>query len=145
MAAWLEIEGLRERERIHGIIDETVTDIIVGVNSKGILEYVSPSYKRITGHEPDKALGRPILDFTAFIHPDDADRVLKALEEPLSKDSTLRSRRIEFRYRRADGSYIWLETAVTYLFGDHREFRGGILTVRDVTGLKLVEEALAEN
>ncbi len=66
------------------------------------ITYFSSSVERITGYSP----GHFIEDATFWarhVHPDDRDRVLAELPAQLMRDK----HRLEYRFRIADGSYIW--------------------------------------
>ena len=68
---------------------------------------------RMLGWTRDELIGHASLD---FVHPDDHDRAIESWMDMLS--STGDKRRARLRYRRKDGSFIWLELTNQNLLGD---------------------------
>jgi PAS domain S-box-containing protein len=98
------------------------------------------------------ARAKEILDFAgddlaidtlmARVHPDDAERVATALAEALDPAKPNRSG-TEFRLRRRDGKFLWLETLGLAHFegtGLERQAVGVVGTVADITERKQLQE-----
>jgi len=66
-------------------------------------DWASPGAKDITGFSPDEFISEPAL-WESRLHPEDAKRAADALGNALSAGSFS----VEYRWRRADGSYAWL-------------------------------------
>lgn len=88
-------------------ITNTISDSIISTDHELIIRYISPAFTRLSGLPTAILLGRPIDSLRELVHPDDttaeADRFFDAVgrREPAS---------LTHRLRRADGSYLWLET-----------------------------------
>jgi PAS domain S-box-containing protein len=67
--------------------------------------YASPSCKAVTGFEPTELQGRFV---SAFIHPEDYDSFLDALNEMVSRRGPVR---FIYRFRRADREWTALEAS----------------------------------
>jgi diguanylate cyclase (GGDEF)-like protein/PAS domain S-box-containing protein len=112
------------------------TDVIARTDERGAFLYVSPSVERVAGYRPEELMGRPLAEFT---HPDDLEQVrrlnlwLLLHKEPLS---------VSYRYRRKDGSYIWLETSARPVFGADGKLAEVQSSSRDVTRRRIAEEEL---
>ena len=63
---------------------------------------------RILGYEDSEDLGQTFEDLTAHLHPDDAREMRAEVARYLRGESAVY--RCEFRVRRKDGSYAWLES-----------------------------------
>lgn len=100
--------------------------------------YVSPSHRQL-GYEPASLLG---LHVWQFIHDDDKVRVLRTLDEAMR---TPEPQREEFRYRRADGTYAWIETVGQALRDERGDATGMIFCTRDITSRKEIESQLAQS
>jgi PAS domain S-box-containing protein len=69
--------------------------------------YISPACRRIYGYDPEEAIA---LGAEQIIHPED----YPAVEEAVSRLKTERDQPpIQYRGRRKDGSYIWVEASLT--------------------------------
>jgi two-component system, sensor histidine kinase and response regulator len=94
-------------------------------------------YDDRSGSEIDFATGM------AHVHPDDLERVVRAMRAHLSGQA--RQYEAEFRVQHRDGSYYWrLARGVAVRDAEGRAIRFMISSV-DITGLKRAEEALRES
>ena len=128
--------ALREAEARYRAIFQNASDIIRILDVDGKITYDSPSSSKILGYPPGSLIGKDPMD---YIHPEDRDRIrsdLAAVYE--SKNNGLPS---EFRIRRADGRYLWVETVAANLTGV--EGVGGVVvTTRPIAERKEAEEQL---
>ena len=127
---------LQESEARLRRITDNMLDMVTQTDVMGVFQYVSPSHKGILGYEPEEMLGKSIYH---FLHPEDADAMRAAVRTAI-KTST--PGRLEFRYRHADGRYIWLEAMGNLLFGDDGRAVGAIFGARDITERRRQEEQL---
>jgi PAS domain S-box-containing protein len=136
-AALKAIQKTREESAEYlRMITDNMTDIIVLLDREGKHQYMSPSYETVLGYTPEEARSRPAI---AFVHPED----MRTAQETLMKSlMTLTPGQVEYRYRRADGIYIWLETVGRPLFNREGGSAGAVLCSRDITARKKAEEAL---
>jgi diguanylate cyclase (GGDEF)-like protein/PAS domain S-box-containing protein len=111
-------------------------DMICTTDTEGICRYISPSYRTILGYKTGDLLGK---SFTNNIHPDDSGYAFSAF---LAVTQTKISKRFEYRYRLSKKGYLWLETIANPLLDDNQELTGVILSSRDITERKQMEEQL---
>jgi two-component system NtrC family sensor kinase len=97
-------ESLRESEERFRSMIQSLSDIIFILDRNGQLTYESPSATRILGYQPGHFIGKS--PFT-HIHPDDIDQVMKDLDEVFR--SVNPGIPTEFRYKKADDTWIYLE------------------------------------
>jgi len=131
--------ALRESEvRFRSLIQNS-SDIIRVVNASGRIMYDSPSSQRILGYPAGTLVGQDPLN---FIHPDDLEQVRSDFTEVLHKKNT--GTPTEFRIRKSDGSYIYVESVAVNLL-DVPEINGIVVTTRPVNERKLAEISLRES
>ena len=118
------------------IVSEYVKDLVVKVDMEGNLLYVSPSHKSVLGYAIDDVYRRKNI---FFIHPDDIILVEEANRALVEKGE---GRRLEIRFRHADGHYIWVETLPTLIFNERQEPVALVVCSRDITDRKQMEEQL---
>ncbi|MCK5169331.1 MAG: PAS domain S-box protein, partial [Bacteroidales bacterium] len=117
---------LKETETFFKTITENMHDLISLTDASGIFQYVSPAHIRYLNFEPNYMVGKSIFD---FLHPDDLSRVKPILAEMISKKMPGKA---EFRYRKDDGSYIWLESTGKFIFNNDNEIESIIFVSRDI-------------
>jgi diguanylate cyclase (GGDEF)-like protein/PAS domain S-box-containing protein len=125
----------RSEERFRSLV-QNASDVILIMEPKGTVRYISPAVERVLGYKPEEVIGKD--NFTP-VHPDDMPRVQGVVGEAIKNPGTTFP--VELRLRHADGSWRHLESRCTSLLDDPAV--GGIVfNSRDVTERKRVEEEL---
>jgi PAS domain S-box-containing protein len=132
-------QALRESEERFRALIQNATDIIRIINADGYIVYDSPSSSHILGYPPGFTIGKRPLE---FIHPDDHKRVEDALREVYTRTNP--GTPTEFRIRKADGSYIFVETVASNLIGT-QGIEGIVTTTRPIEERKNTENALRKS
>lgn len=133
------IQDLRELDERRRLITENTSDIIRLTDTEGVFLYVSPSVKTCLGYDPGEMTGRHFQD---FVHPDDLEGLQQVFSNAIATKNN--AGKFEYRYRHADGHYIWLETTGDFIFDEKGSITGGVFSSRDITERKRMEEALRE-
>lgn len=113
------------------------SDMLSLLNDKGEYIYVAPSVERILGYKPEELIGKSALD---YIHPDDLENALAKLSQVVNDTIATIP---DFRFRHANGSYLWLETVLDNML-DNRHVKAISASSRDITQRKLTEIALKQ-
>ena len=120
-------ELLEKRERRFHALIEHGWDAVCLLSAAGDVLYASPSTDRIHGYSRQDFVGRKALE---LVHPDDLPHLMEAFDRLLaSPGQTLAC---SFRYRHADGRWLWLEGVGTNLL-DEPSVRAVAANFRDVT------------
>jgi PAS domain S-box-containing protein len=90
-----------ERDRIFNMS----VDLICIAGFDGFFKRVNPAFTRVLGYSDAELIGRP---YTDFIHPDDRIATIEEAKSVESEDHDS-TKSFQNRYRRADGTYLWLE------------------------------------
>ncbi len=127
---------LKIREGRFRSLIQNLSDLIMILDRDGLFIYETPSVERILHYPAGHLIGRSPMD---FIHPDDIPFVQKELGEVYRMENDGQS--LEFRAKRSDGTWVYLEAIGTNLI--HYPGIGGVvITARDITERKKAEEAL---
>ena len=86
------------------------------------IRFVSPAIERVLGYDMESLVGTKWLD---LVHPEDTDRVLATLTGDRGDDGA------EYRFRNAEGDWVWLESIVSSDTETDRDCR--VFTSRDVS------------
>jgi diguanylate cyclase (GGDEF)-like protein/PAS domain S-box-containing protein len=130
---------LREREAHYRLLANNIADIIILIDSRSLLRYVSQSVEPVLGLRPDDLLGKSCFD---MIHPEDRESVRSATAR-LSGIDTVST--VVFRTWRGDGTLAWVESKfkLAALPNDpaQREF---LCVIGDITERKRMEDELTQ-
>jgi PAS domain S-box-containing protein len=129
-------DALRQSEERFRRITENMLDMVVQTDLQGICEYASPSFKTVLGYDPKYVLGRSLFE---LVHPNDLDNALEIVLKALATSSTAT---FDYRYKHADGHYVWLESVGNPLFDETGQMTGTVLATRDITERKRMDDEL---
>ena len=132
-AAYEHMAGSETRFRS---LAQNSSDVLTLVDNDRLVSYQSPAAQRVFGLPSSALVGQPVDD---WVHTDDLKRFTSALDAAVRDDEV----RIECRFKHADGSYRFAETAVTNLLDDPT-VNALVLNTRDVTDRHLLEDELRE-
>ncbi len=102
--------------------------------------FISENVRDIMGFEPEQFLQDPGF-WANGIHPDDAPRVFEGLEHLFEHDSHSH----EYRFRRNDGSYMWVHDELKLLRDESGKPYSIIGYWADITQQKKAEQQLQES
>jgi diguanylate cyclase (GGDEF)-like protein/PAS domain S-box-containing protein len=97
------VERVRTSERLHRLLAENSSDLVVRASRDGIIRYASPAAMVVLGQPPEQLVGRTITELT---HPDDQPgreerlRRIDASQHPATRLA---------RMHHGDGRWLWLE------------------------------------
>jgi PAS domain S-box-containing protein len=123
-------QALAERERYLRTLIGNIMDVIIILDGKGELTFISSSLESVLGYEPDEFIGHDPVEFFEAIHQDDVPRLTAFVADSLRTPDL--SETIEFRITRADGSERIIESRANNLLDDP-VIHGVIITMRDIT------------
>ena len=120
-------------------IIENIQDMLIVTDENLIITCASASVKKIFGYEPSEIIGKSMGQ---FMHPDDAATIMEAIKEVLRDRS---GGKLEVRIKRADGSYTMMEGTLKVLVDENNQINGILITSRDISEHKIVEQTLKES
>jgi diguanylate cyclase (GGDEF)-like protein/PAS domain S-box-containing protein len=127
---------VQSSERRFRLLAEASSDIIVLTNLEGKRSYVSPSVVEVLGWRPEDLLEG---SYRELAHPDDVPALRRLFEDCLAG---LAPRALEYRCRKPDGSYIWLESNPRLYHTADGAPAGFVNVARDISWRKAREEEL---
>ncbi|HZZ31750.1 MAG TPA: PAS domain S-box protein, partial [Phenylobacterium sp.] len=122
------------------ILAQHINDLIIVTDLNGAIFYASPAVRQM-GYEPHELIGLTGAD---LIHPDELPRFLANRPHVHSGDGAFRQDDREHRFRKRDGSWIWLEGNPSLLYGPDGRPASVLNIFRDVTERRLARDALRE-
>ena len=131
-------EALQEKTALLQNITDNISDLVSLTDMTGCYKFLGASHK-ILGYDPDALIGKNVLD---FVHPDDHAEISAAFQTFVS--NLKNDRKVEYRYRCADGRYLWLETVGRLICSEKGAPIEILFSTRDITERKLSEQVLME-
>lgn len=130
-----------ETNRHYRLLAENASDMITVHDPRGNFRYVSSSVRHLFGWDPEEMIGQPVA---RFLHPKDAAKADDFIDQ---LDRVTGVETIEFRLRRADGSYAWVESTLRTIAdpesGEVTETQGSTRDIEDRKRLQWDLERLA--
>jgi len=136
----LKDKQLKVSEEQYRLIAENATDMITRHDLNGVYNYVSNSSYTLIGYSPDDLIGKRAYE---FLHPDDLNNIRNGLNEFINKGLGIYT--ASYRYKKKDGTYIWVESTNKLTFLDGTDKIEGVISIsRDITERKAFEARLEE-
>ncbi len=113
--------ALRESEQKYREIFESIVDIYYRTDANGVVELISPSCERISGHRPDELIGKNMAEL--YVNPANRETFLTQLlerEEVVGFEAAMKAK---------GGSTIWVSTNAQLM----RDTSGAVVGVQGIT------------
>ncbi|MBL8290661.1 MAG: PAS domain S-box protein [Bryobacterales bacterium] len=137
-AAKLAREALAESERKFRSLVANIPDILWRLDVEGRVLYVSPNCEAILGYSQSECCQGGPFGFLQWVHPADAPHLGPVMSAGLATGEPFE---FEYRIRRADGEWIWLNTRSRGSFMENgMRYVDGVST--DITDRKRMEAEL---
>jgi PAS domain S-box-containing protein len=119
--------AVAQREASFRMLTESVSDMIVRMDTEGRITYASPSVRRLMGYTPEELMGRTAADFLSA----GTEEEIAHLFEEIYAGRTASTQQL---VRRRDGSEVWLEATGNPVVADDGTIEAIIWVGRDVSG-----------
>lgn len=129
----IRLQLIDSDKRFRSIIENSIDGFAL-ISAEGQIQELSPYGNSIIGYDPIENAGLFQMD---FLHPEDRKMVLSFFFEVLSKPGSIKL--LEFRYKRPDGTYRWMESTFYNLI-ENTAVKAIVLNYRDVSLRKKEEE-----
>jgi PAS domain S-box-containing protein len=127
-------QELRESEGRYRRIVENMIGLVSQLDAQRLFQFASPTYKSVLGYDPEELLGKSFFAFARADDADSAESVFRSVEKSRS------TARVELRFRRAGGQYVWLEMAIDPIFDESDRLLGFMCASRNIGERKEAQE-----
>lgn len=131
-------QQLKDKTEVLEVVLNNLQDLVSLTDLEGNFKFVGKSHN-ILGYENNYLIGKNVMD---FVHPEDLPYVVKSFED---FKILQRKAKAEYRYKCADGSYLWLETIGTFIYDADNKPKEILFNTRDITDRKKMENEIAES
>ncbi len=122
-------------QRFRSIIESSSEGISL-VDENGQVIETSPAAKKILGYSKEDYASPENQD---LVHPDDKEKLSTAFKEVISNRNQIKT--LDYRFRKADGNYIWIESTLHNLLHEPA-INAIVIHFRDISARKSFEEIL---
>lgn len=122
----------RSEERFRSLI-ENASDMIIVLDVRGRIQFLSPSVKRLMGYDTETMIGQNAFD---FVHTDEIQQLETALQRALVEPNDYAA--VQHRFRNQDGEWRLLESVGHRLPVEGQEDMI-VVNSRDITDAKKME------
>ncbi len=113
---------------------------------KGCYDYLSQTIERFTGHPYAQFKQISLEMLIEYLHPDDRGHFLNRIHEQMSQRvGNTFSLEVEYRFRKADGTYFWVHDASTGCLDQAGELEYFFGSAFDITERKRIEGLLSQS
>ena len=134
------VENLSDSEQKYKNITENLQEVIFQTNLQQLITYLSPSWKMLTGKDPNSFLG---LHWQALLSPDSRQKGLLACNVFMAGDVPEYHQELEVEH--IDGSLRWVEVRAKLLVDRNGVACGTIGSMVDITDRINIQRALVES
>lgn len=131
-------KALRKSEERLRRITDNMEDLVLQVNLKGTIEFISPSVKKVLDYDIADLIGHSVI---SFIHEDDLARAMLVLK----KGGKEGENKTEIRVRHQDGRFFWFEVIGAAIRNEKGKIVGAVLGGRNITQRKEIENNLRQS
>ena len=125
-------------ERFRVAAEQTGQIVFEHDHANNILTWAG-AIAEITGYSTEEFRKFGSKIWVEHVHPEDRERVLAELRRFQEKDSHYR---VEYRFRRRDGSYFHVEDSGVYMRNEEGQIRKAVGVIKDISPIKLAAEKL---
>ena len=129
---------LVEKEKLE-LLTHNSPDIIILTDEKGIIEYVSPTTKRLLGYSEKEMLNDSIDKFLC----DECVEQLSSMQWLSLKSKE--SKKFDYRMKTKSGQLIWVESVYSLIKATEKGEHKILMHNRDINEIKKIEFALKES
>ena len=122
---------------LYRIVTENMLDMVALTDMEGNFTYAGKAHENL-GYKPGFLIGKNVMD---FVHPEDLPYIMKELEELVESGFP---RKVEYRYRCEDGTYLWLETMGNVIKDENGIPQKIVFSSRDIAERKSREDERRE-
>ncbi len=120
--------AILKSEKAYRLLAENTNDVISLHNLSGDFLYASPAIYELSGYTPEEVIGEKLIN---YFHEEDISKMRDQLNSIVNSDKKIR---FEYRFRKKNGEYIWIETSGKLIY-DHitQEPKEIVAVTRDAT------------
>jgi len=131
-------ERLQQQEEFQRRLVESFPDMILVLDEVGRYTFVSPRVREVLGYEPEEFVGHSMIAGA----PGSATELQELFRELITGGEVFQT--TEYAAQHRDGSWRTLRATASPLFDPRGALTGVVASVRDVTGLKQMEQQLIQ-
>ncbi|MDB2405595.1 diguanylate cyclase [Arcobacteraceae bacterium] len=122
----------KKLEEYTKIIDENI--IVSSTDLDGIITYASNAFCKVSGYSKNELIGSA---HNVIRHEDMSNKTYEELWKTIKKEKVWKG---EFKNKRKDGSFYWVEAVISPTYDDNKQLNGYTAIRQDISNRKEIEE-----
>lgn len=132
--------AIMQSEKAYKLLADNTNDVISLHNLSGDFLYSSPAIFELSGYSPEEVIGKKLVH---FFHEEDVSKMREQLHSIINSDKKIS---FEYRFKKKNGQYIWIETSGKLIYDSITQEPKEIVAVtRDATERILKDLRLKES
>ncbi|WP_318778313.1 PAS domain S-box protein [Meiothermus sp.] len=123
-------ETLREREYRLRQITNSIQDVVLLLDPKATIQYITPSVRQVLGYTPEELMGRRVSTLVA------AKDWGRLRQEAFQAIRERRAFKVEYECLHKDKHPIWIEALINFVWDDTEALQGIVVGMRDISERK---------
>ena len=108
-------EAIHRSEARYRLLAENATDMIAQLDLTSRITFITPACEAVMGYTPEEMVGQKTLH---LMHPEDRPRIKALMQDYVAAGPGAEPITIQYRARRKDGAWIWIEGQPTVIFDE---------------------------
>jgi len=141
----LAAEELKQSEQKYRLLAANVSDVIWTMDKNFKYTYISPSIFQLRGFTQDEVMNE---DFEISMTKESLQKVREQISNSLiekPRGEHAKPSVLDIQQKRKDGTLIWVEISVRFIYNSEKERIGAVGVSRDITKRKQAEDELKES
>lgn len=135
-------ERLEENEERYRVVTEKTGQIVYDYNMETDSTTWTGAVEKLTGYSPDSLQNSSEVVWINHLHLEDRKKALEIYHQHLEKGEDFR---MEYRFRKKDGSYIYIEDSSTFLKNESGKIVRNLGVMKDITERELTRQQLEKS
>jgi len=123
-------EALREREFRLRQITNSIQDVVLLLDRKAVVQYITPSVQQVLGFSPEELMGQRV---STFINPQEWSRLRR---DGLRAIQGRRAYKVEYECQHKEGHLVWVEALVNTVWDETKALQGTVIGMREISERK---------
>lgn len=137
-------QKLKDQERWLQTTLRSIGDAVIATDEKGNVKFMNSVAEQLTGWAEHDAIGKKLMDVLTIVHEENEKQFIDALSDILKEKKSAGTTNYAILISK-QGERVHIERSVSPILGENGNVIGAVLTFRDITERRKVQEQLRQS